>query len=987
MTQGFFGKSIRRKALLNTLVTLALVSFSVEAVHYWWSCAARQEFLLDQAAAIAAAQAAVLAPALREHNDALIGQMVQALAKYPDIAAVVVQTTNLSTVAQSGTDLAKIATELTLKQAVVYRGEGREQLVGQLVLGLSPQDLPGGWAMALLDGLTMFVALAAAMTLSLRRGIRQVTSPLQEITAALRRLAVGDREVRFSGLDRSDEIGEVARAVEVFRRYIAEVQRQGALEAGEIAKREHEERLHLVVDSMPIPVLMARTSDSRLLFGNRRLREVFQFTDQDPIGEKTTYYYVDPRDQQRLYERLMQDGFAADFETQLRRRDGSTFWALISITLTTFQGESVVLAGIYDITERHRIEEELKRAKQRAEEATQSKSDFLARMSHEIRTPMNSMLGLSHLALKTELNAQQRNYLNKIWSSGQHLLNIVNEILDFSKIEAGRLLLDRAEFELAKVLDNAIGLVQEKAKSKGLGLIVDVDREVPTHLIGDPLRLVQILVNYTGNAIKFTEQGVVSVQVQLRASNDNASLLYFSVKDTGIGLTEDQLGALFQSFSQADASTARKFGGTGLGLVICKKLAELMGGEVGVHSEYGVGSVFWFTAWLEKSPSTAAISQASASSSTLERQLTAIQGARVLLVEDNDINQEVAKAILQTAGLIVDLADNGAIAVEKVQQTNYDLVLMDMLMPVLDGVGATLAIKRLPNCRHLPIVAMTANAMQADREKCQTAGMVDFVGKPIDPDDLWRTLLKWIPPRTTPRPLPTSLPAHTIVHLATKVGADETVDESSEVALARLGVDNINGLNAHYGLRTALGTPSLYLTLLKKFVTGQADALAQIELALNAQRWELAERLAHTLKSVAANIGATPLQREMALLEIAIKERQPRANVDRLTVLPEAHLAALVRELSAKLAPDAAAIHVTVDSDHLRKVCDRLIVMLADDNPKAGELFDTHINTLRVGLAENFAAIEKNIRNFNFEIALAQLQQVVAASDGQDQPS
>ena len=647
------------------------------------------------------------------------------------------------------------------------------------------------------------------------------------------------------------------------------------------ALRDSESQLHQITDTVSAMIAYLDMGH-HFRFHNKAYEEAFGLPFErihgkhlrDVLGEEF-YETVRPKVEEVL------SGYPVTYERTQKTAHGELRDYVVNYFPRYGEGaEEGEVIGFYslatDVTE-------LKRMNRIADGASRSKSEFLANMSHEIRTPMNAIVGLSRLVLKTDLTERQRDYLLKLQTSSQHLLGILNDILDFSKVEAGKLTVEHADFELEKLLDNLSNLLSEKSNSKGLELVFDIGPDVPQNLVGDSLRLGQVLINLANNAVKFTEAGVIVVSASVEELSDQDVLLRFTVKDTGIGLTQEQIGRLFQNFQQADASTTRKFGGTGLGLAISKKLVELMDGEVGVESEVGVGSTFWFTARLgvsllkrrELMPlpdlrgrhalvvddndiartvivdmlkgMTFEVGQASSGKMAVEevkkassagqpyeivyldwrmpimdgietaRQiqslglhptprlvmvtahgreellkelettsiedalfkpvnpsilfdmtmnllgakpieqrevqeaavsdsvgLGAIKGAHILLVEDNDINQIVAGELLQDAGFVVDIADNGEIALEMLGKAAYDLVLMDMQMPVMDGVEATVALRKLRQFEHLPVIAMTANVMAQDRQRCLDAGMNDFLVKPIEPDQIWDVLVKWI---------------------------------------------------------------------------------------------------------------------------------------------------------------------------------------------------------------------------------------------------
>ncbi len=525
--------------------------------------------------------------------------------------------------------------------------------------------------------------------------------------------------------------------------------------------------------------------------------------------------------------------------------------------------EEEILQKNRELEQANHIQAEMMRdvqtAMHAAKAAARAKSDFLANMSHEIRTPMNAIMGMAHLLAKTPLDDSQLDYVGKIDSSTKGLLGIINDILDFSKIEAGKLDLESVPFSLEDVLKNLTNISLDKAQEKHLELVYSIANEVPMALIGDPLRLGQVLINLTGNAIKFTSQGKVTVTIEVAEQSTESVLLRFSIRDSGIGMTKPQMASLFQAFSQADTSTTRKFGGTGLGLTISKQLVELMGGKIGVTSEYGKGSTFFFTAKFARRHETMGRLPHDEGGLGMPA-LTAddqqqLRGAKVLVAEDNGINQQVAREILENAGVVVSLANNGEEAVDMAVHGNYDLILMDIQMPVMDGLAATEIIRRLSSpVRTVPIIAMTAHAMTGDRERSLAAGMDDHITKPIDPPLLFATLVKFI--KCAQRELP-GFRLH-------KVNVRQTKPLPPFADLP--GIDTKSGL-ARVG-----GNQTLYQNLLVKFKQNFSKSSAELaDLLARRETHPQALRLVHTIKGVAGNIGAEALAAVAAELEAEIK--------------------------------------------------------------------------------------------------------------------
>ena len=818
------------------------------------------------------------------------------------------------------------------------------------------------------------------------------------------------------------------------------------------------------------------------------------------VGDTIRDLYAFPEEREEIQQELLRDGVIRNRSVTFKRKNGELRSSIFTALPMVYGGESGYMAWVTDITEQKAAESAILSAKQAAEEATKAKSDFLANMSHEIRTPMNAIIGMSHLALQTNLDKKQRNYIEKVNRAGENLLGIINDILDFSKIEAGKMSMEAIDFNLDDVMDNLANLVGMKAEDKGVELLFNIQSDVPNSLIGDPLRLGQILINLGNNAVKFTETGEIVVTVEQISEHERVTELHFSVKDTGIGMTSEQCGKMFQSFSQADASTTRKYGGTGLGLAISKNLVEMMDGRIWVESEPGKGSIFHFQIMLgvqagnsqkvvtkveelagvkvlvaddnasareilvsmvsslgmevkEARDGIAAlemISQASADKpfdlvlmdwqmpkmdgmqaarklmdlphspavimvtsfgredainlaemqkinldhvltkpvtqsslleaigSTLKKGVAnagrssekhanqaewmrQLSGAKILLTEDNEMNQELALELLSQAGIEVTVANHGQEALDILKSNaNFDGVLMDCQMPIMDGYTATREIRKMPQFDQLPIIAMTANAMAGDREKVLEAGMWDHIAKPLNVQAMFGTIAKWIKPAKP----------------------NQSANVKSAVLTANSGIASLHalkGIDINVGMSTTMDNEALYRRLLVKFYEGQKDFSSIFLKSQKDQDASAAIRYAHTLKGNAGNIGAKGIQQAAAELEEACKNNASATQTQELLSRVALELEPVIASLATMIESSASSAKqsATINPEEFQKKLHLLKSLLEESDGDALDCLTEVLEQAQSGpMAFQLKRVMKDIENYDFDQALENLKLV-----------
>ena len=743
-------------------------------------------------------------------------------------------------------------------------------------------------------------------------------------------------------------------------------------------------KLAQVVEQSPESIIITNLN-AEIEYVNEAFVRSTGYTRDEVIGKNPRILSsgkTSPENYQAMWDTLNQ-GQAWKGEFHNKRKDGNEYFVYALVTPIHQLNDSIshYVAVTEDITNkknlqielddhRHHLEDlveertsQLAEAQEKAETANQAKSLFLANMSHEIRTPMNAIIGLTHLLQRADPRPEQSERLTKITAAAGHLLSIINDILDLSKIEAGKMILEQSNFHMDALFDHIKSLLSEQVAHKGLTFKVDLNG-APAWLKGDSTRLRQALLNYASNAIKFTEHGTITMRVKILDEQGDDFVLRFEVEDTGIGIKPEILPGLFSAFEQADPSTTRYFGGTGLGLAITRRFAQLMGGEAGAESEPGQGSTFWFTARLSRGHD---ILQDEPSSEQIDVEMelcTYYSGSRILLVEDNPINREVALELLNSVGLSMTTAENGREAVELVRDKAYDLILMDVQMPEMDGLEATQIIRSMDGYADMPILAMTANVFEEDRQACLKAGMNDFVAKPVDPENLFLTVSKWLPKRTISTPSTSPSP----------VSSTRTTRHENTL-LSQLSV--VEGIDVNAGLRNMGGDSTAYLRLLRLFDTIHGHDMHKLKVFLAEGKTEDAHRIVHSFKGAAGTMGLIQLQNISIALAEELRNNAGNEVTDEIN--------SLINEIITKQNYFHHALTQIAELDKfedkqereqtdIQESIDRLKKLLAMDDTAANVLFSKSETQLKQTYGAVVEDLRHHIEAFDYPRALKTLK-------------